>query len=461
MSFAPGTCRDRRRQAARRNRSPHRRDRTGSRIRAAARTPRAPCRNRDRARCAVGLDGKLTISAVGLGTEWRTARSSARSISSSGRRRHAAHRGAGDDEAELVDRIGRVRHQDRVAGAGDGGSEVGEPLLRAERRDDLGFRVERDVETPLVIARQRPAQAGNALAGGVAMRARILHRLDQLGDDVRRRRAVRIAHAEVDDVLRPRRARAPWPCSPRRRRRAAGGGCGGTLRSWRSIGSGHGEVKEGGERRLQQAGPAVNRCRRARPRRAGSSRLGACHAYLGHAPYPGANKWRSTDGARLSRQRAGPGRHDVVSPSAGRTVPDARPRRAEGVALSALSMGTCNAAQPARPPAARLGPSGSAAAGRRATAVASPSPSTAMRPCCPALGERPSGFRSARVERASPGANGTVSAAQCHGDAGAQRRRREAPAGPGTLSNVGGGGGGIGASRRRHSSELPALGAAA
>ncbi len=33
------------------------------------------------------------------------------------------------------------------------------------------------------------------------MGARVLHRLDQFGDDVRRRRAVRIAHAEVDDVL--------------------------------------------------------------------------------------------------------------------------------------------------------------------------------------------------------------------------------------------------------------------
>ena len=33
------------------------------------------------------------------------------------------------------------------------------------------------------------------------MGARVLHRLDQLGDDVRRRRAVGIAHAEVDDVL--------------------------------------------------------------------------------------------------------------------------------------------------------------------------------------------------------------------------------------------------------------------
>ncbi len=39
------------------------------------------------------------------------------------------------------------------------------------------------------------------------MGARVLHRFHQLGDDVRRRRAVRVAHAEVDDVL-PRAPRA-------------------------------------------------------------------------------------------------------------------------------------------------------------------------------------------------------------------------------------------------------------
>ena len=36
------------------------------------------------ARCAVGLDGKFTMTAVGFGTECRTDRSMAASISSSG-----------------------------------------------------------------------------------------------------------------------------------------------------------------------------------------------------------------------------------------------------------------------------------------------------------------------------------------------------------------------------------------
>ena len=117
------------------------------------------------------------------------------------RGRHGSHRGAGDDEAELVDRIGRVGHQDRVARAGDGRCQVRQPFLGAEGGDHLGFRVQPDVEAPLVVAGQRPPQSGNALADGIAMGARVLHRLDQLGDDVRRRRAVGIAHAEIDDVL--------------------------------------------------------------------------------------------------------------------------------------------------------------------------------------------------------------------------------------------------------------------
>src|SRR5271165_4180675 len=33
------------------------------------------------------------------------------------------------------------------------------------------------------------------------MRARVLHRLDQLGYDVRRRRAVGVTHAQINDVL--------------------------------------------------------------------------------------------------------------------------------------------------------------------------------------------------------------------------------------------------------------------
>ena len=105
-----------------------------------------------------------------------------------------------NEEAELVDRIGRVRHQDHVARRGDRLRHVGEAFLRAERGDDLRLGIELHAEAALVVGRLRPAQPRDALGRRVAVRARLRDRLDQLVDDVRRRRQVGIAHAEVDDV---------------------------------------------------------------------------------------------------------------------------------------------------------------------------------------------------------------------------------------------------------------------
>ena len=65
----------------------------------------------------------------------------------------------------------------------------------------------RHAEAALVISRLGLAQAGDAAAGRIAVGVGLGRDLGQLVDDVLRRRAVGIAHAEVDDVLaaRPRR----------------------------------------------------------------------------------------------------------------------------------------------------------------------------------------------------------------------------------------------------------------
>jgi hypothetical protein len=114
---------------------------------------------------------------------------------------HGADRRAGDDEAEGVDRIARVRHQDDVAGAGDRLAEVGQALLGAQGDDGFALGIELDPEAPRVVAGDRLAQAGNAARGRVAMDPGVLNRLDQLVDHVPGRRLVRVAHAEVDDVV--------------------------------------------------------------------------------------------------------------------------------------------------------------------------------------------------------------------------------------------------------------------
>ena len=108
--------------------------------------------------------------------------------------------GAGDDEAELVDGIGRARHQDHVARRRDRLRHVGEALLGAERRHDLGFGIELHAEAARVVGRLRLAQARDALGGGIAIGARLADGLDQLVDDVLGRGHVGIAHAEIDDV---------------------------------------------------------------------------------------------------------------------------------------------------------------------------------------------------------------------------------------------------------------------
>ena len=104
------------------------------------------------------------------------------------------------DEAEGVDRIGRVRAQDHVARRGDRLRHVGEAFLRAERRDDLRVGIELHAEAAGIIGGLGAAQARNAARRRIAVGARIAHDLAQLVDDRLRRRQVGIAHAEIDDV---------------------------------------------------------------------------------------------------------------------------------------------------------------------------------------------------------------------------------------------------------------------
>ena len=92
----------------------------------------------------------------GAGTECSAAWASSRIRSMPGPERHVADRGAGDDEAEGVDRVARVGRQDRVARGGDRLGEVGQPLLRAQRDADLGLGVERARRSAAHSSRPRP-----------------------------------------------------------------------------------------------------------------------------------------------------------------------------------------------------------------------------------------------------------------------------------------------------------------
>ena len=87
-----------------------------------------------------------------------------------------------------------------VARRGDRLRHVGEALLGAQRGDDLRLGVELHAEAARVVGGLRLAQARNALGCGIAVGARLGHRLDELVDDVLGRGHVGVAHAEIDDV---------------------------------------------------------------------------------------------------------------------------------------------------------------------------------------------------------------------------------------------------------------------
>ena len=115
-------------------------------------------------------------------------------------RRHRADDAARHQKSEGVDRIARIWTEDHVARRGDRLRDIGETLLRAQRRDDLGLRIELHAEAPVVIGGLGLAQAIDAARRRVAVGTRLAQRFLQLLQHMRRRRQIGIAHAEVDDV---------------------------------------------------------------------------------------------------------------------------------------------------------------------------------------------------------------------------------------------------------------------
>ena len=114
--------------------------------------------------------------------------------------RHRAAHAARHQEAERMDRVARIRHQHDVAGRGDRLRHVGKAFLGAERGDDLGFGIELHPEAAFVVGGLGAPQPRDAARRGVAVGARAPDRVLELLDDMRGRRQVGIAHAEVDDV---------------------------------------------------------------------------------------------------------------------------------------------------------------------------------------------------------------------------------------------------------------------
>ena len=114
--------------------------------------------------------------------------------------RHRADHAARHQEAERVDRVARVRAEHDVTRRRDRLRDVGEAFLGAQGGDHLGVGIELHAEAAAIVRRLRLAQAGNSAGGRIAVGARLADDLLELVDHMLRRRQVRIAHAEVDDV---------------------------------------------------------------------------------------------------------------------------------------------------------------------------------------------------------------------------------------------------------------------
>ena len=99
-----------------------------------------------------------------------------------------------------MNRIARVRAKHDIARRRDRLRDVGEALLGAERRHHLRVGIELHAEAAAVIGRLRLAQPRNAAGGRIAVGAWLAGHFSQLVQHMRRRRQVRVAHAEVDDV---------------------------------------------------------------------------------------------------------------------------------------------------------------------------------------------------------------------------------------------------------------------
>jgi hypothetical protein len=76
-----------------------------------------------------------------------------------------------------------------------------ETFLRADGDDRLGVGIELDRVAAAVPLADRLSQPRDAARDRVAMRVDSLRRLDQLFDDVLRRRPVGVAHRQIDDVV--------------------------------------------------------------------------------------------------------------------------------------------------------------------------------------------------------------------------------------------------------------------
>ena len=113
----------------------------------------------------------------------------------------AADVGTGDDGTVNMNRVARIRNEDRVAAVAGCEHQVSDTFLGADRNDGFFVRINIDVPASLVPIADGLAKTRDTTGSGIAVGSGALRHFDHLVDDVLRCVAVGIAHAQINDVL--------------------------------------------------------------------------------------------------------------------------------------------------------------------------------------------------------------------------------------------------------------------
>jgi len=117
-----------------------------------------------------------------------------------GPQRHQVHFGARQRDAGRVGGIPRIRRQGNVPRVQPGHGQVRDALLGPDERQDLAGRVERNRESLPVVTHDLGAQRRRARVTCVTVLAGIARRCAQRFDDRLRRRSIRAADVQSNDV---------------------------------------------------------------------------------------------------------------------------------------------------------------------------------------------------------------------------------------------------------------------
>ena len=102
--------------------------------------------------------------------------------------------------ADGVDRIAGARDQDDIARIDKRQMNVPDSFLRADQGQHFVGRIQRHIETSFVPVGHRGSERQHPFVGGILMVLGVLGRQSQAFDNRSRRRQIRIADAEVDDI---------------------------------------------------------------------------------------------------------------------------------------------------------------------------------------------------------------------------------------------------------------------